>query len=347
MVEYTIKLDLSDNGYFDTGIRVKQGDYGDTRFVIFVVNNGESAFDREITPQIAFKRPDGRTVVSDLAIGDNAYSYTFVGNELQIAGPIIMDVKLEDDQGRISTASCKFTCVEDTIGYDPTGAKTYNNPVSEIAKEASINSENAEAWAVGKRDGVDVGPEDETYHNNAKYWSEKSGSSRLVSMDDVDINSPQDKQALVYDALTGKWINGQGSGGGGTSDYNDLTNRPRINGEELVGNKSADDLGLALKQDLTQYEQTTDEEIEGLKSSLNNLVLYETRTLTFDTNGATWIGSKSGYVLIGAQIIRQSEWASATPMFINNGSECGLIAKDQFHNAIIGTFSVKLIFLKL
>lgn len=36
-----------------------------------------------------------------------------------------------------------------------------------------------------------------------------------------------------------------GGGGGGTSDYNDLTNKPSINNVELSGNKTAEALGLA------------------------------------------------------------------------------------------------------
>lgn len=35
-----------------------------------------------------------------------------------------------------------------------------------------------------------------------------------------------------------------GGGGGGTSNYNDLSNKPQINGNTLSGNKSASDLGL-------------------------------------------------------------------------------------------------------
>lgn len=34
------------------------------------------------------------------------------------------------------------------------------------------------------------------------------------------------------------------SGGGGTSNYNELSNQPQVNGNTLVGNKSASDLGL-------------------------------------------------------------------------------------------------------
>lgn len=36
-----------------------------------------------------------------------------------------------------------------------------------------------------------------------------------------------------------------GGGGGGTSNYNDLSNKPKINGVELTGNKTSDDLGIS------------------------------------------------------------------------------------------------------
>lgn len=36
-----------------------------------------------------------------------------------------------------------------------------------------------------------------------------------------------------------------GGGGGGTTDYNQLTNKPSVNGVELVGNRSSDDLDVS------------------------------------------------------------------------------------------------------
>lgn len=41
-----------------------------------------------------------------------------------------------------------------------------------------------------------------------------------------------------------------GGGGGGTSDYLDLDNKPSINNVELIGNKTASDLGLATPSDI-------------------------------------------------------------------------------------------------
>ena len=53
-----------------------------------------------------------------------------------------------------------------------------NNPeIIELELEVDIqdsaSAKNAEAWAVGKRGGVDVPATDETYHNNAKYYAER------------------------------------------------------------------------------------------------------------------------------------------------------------------------------
>lgn len=44
------------------------------------------------------------------------------------------------------------------------------------------------------------------------------------------------------------WIKitiGGGGGGGGTTDYNQLTNKPSVNGVELSGNKTSDDLDVS------------------------------------------------------------------------------------------------------
>ena len=40
-------------------------------------------------------------------------------------------------------------------------------------------------------------------------------------------------------------ITAGGGGGGGTTDYNQLTNKPSINGVELEGNKTSDDIDVA------------------------------------------------------------------------------------------------------
>jgi len=51
----------------------------------------------------------------------------------------------------------------------------------------------------------------------------------------------------IDDTENGIRINSTGGGSGGTSNYNDLSNKPKINNVELSGNKSLNDLGIQPK----------------------------------------------------------------------------------------------------
>lgn len=52
-----------------------------------------------------------------------------------------------------------------------TNAGLSESAASSSASSAKDSKEDSEAWAVGKRNGVDVPSTDETYQNNAKYWA--------------------------------------------------------------------------------------------------------------------------------------------------------------------------------
>ncbi len=59
-----------------------------------------------------------------------------------------------------------------------------------------------------------------------------------------------DGQVLATDGDGGRYWKTVEGGGGGTSDYDDLENKPSINDVTLSGNKSASDLGLATPSDI-------------------------------------------------------------------------------------------------
>lgn len=59
--------------------------------------------------------------------------------------------------------------VEQLAGYEPR--------VIEYATQAENSKKDSEAYAIGKRDGVDVISGDPAYHNNSKYYSELAGTS--------------------------------------------------------------------------------------------------------------------------------------------------------------------------
>lgn len=56
-------------------------------------------------------------------------------------------------------------------------AAAVRQEVEEDAQKAADSAEDSEAWAVGQRGGVDVPISDETYHNNAKYWSDQAAAA--------------------------------------------------------------------------------------------------------------------------------------------------------------------------
>lgn len=77
-------------------------------------------------------------------------------------------------------------------------------PKIAMAEEYALDSE---AWAVGTRDGVPVSSDDETYENNAKWYSQHLQTD-IGNLNDVNIVNPSDGDALVYNSITQKWENG-------------------------------------------------------------------------------------------------------------------------------------------
>ena len=73
--------------------------------------------------------------------------------------------------------------------------------------------------------------------------------------------------ADFYDFLDGfkKYTDEHGGGGSGTTNYNALSNRPKINGVMLTGDKSLDDLGIQAEK----VDPLTEEQMEALKNLID------------------------------------------------------------------------------
>lgn len=76
--------------------------------------------------------------------------------------------------------------------------------------------------------------------------------------DHVNLEPPQSR--VEEDLLALKEVIEQGGGGGGTTDYNQLTNKPTINGVEVSGDKTSTDYGLQGNGQGTTYD-SGDEEV--------------------------------------------------------------------------------------
>lgn len=222
MINYTVKLDLTDNGVLNTGWRIKQGDYREVAIIVKIANNGETYFPDE-APSIVFRRPDGKSIIGQMSKSVNqTYSYMLIGNELAIAGQIVMDVKFDD---RLSSASCIFECVPDTIGEGSSEADIYPGITMEQAKEAASTAavEVAEEW-IQTVDAYDIAYNDTTVGDaldtgggggggGTPYWSQvQLKPFKTISNDDFKVEDDELKL--------------KNGGGGGASTWADLDNKP-------------------------------------------------------------------------------------------------------------------------
>lgn len=85
-----------------------------------------------------------------------------------------------------------------------------------------VSARNAEAWAVGKRNGVPVGSSDPTYHNNSKWYADQVDSA-VTNFPYIDSTTGN---WMVYDTNAGAYVDtgvhaqgaaGQGVPSGGTT----------------------------------------------------------------------------------------------------------------------------------
>lgn len=67
-----------------------------------------------------------------------------------------------------------------------------------------------------------------------------------------------------------KRINELEKGGGGTTNYNNLSNKPKIENVELTGNKTFEDLGIASAEDLAQ----TNDDLLEVTQLVNGMSVY-------------------------------------------------------------------------
>lgn len=217
---YVVKVDMVDTGIIESGIRLKQGDCGAVIY-LKIYNDGNVYYDADLLPEVYFKRADGSTVIGKTAVGyDDMYAYTIIGNELKVAGTVIMDVKFKLEGGRESSASCSFECVADTIGETIEQSNIYWNDVvkvlselervskeaetlttnlSEIVSQIISNAEDADSHAAesrsyaiggtGTREGEDA--------DNAKYYCEQSGNYFAGVLENVSLVEEAARNAAI------------------------------------------------------------------------------------------------------------------------------------------------------
>lgn len=134
----------------------------------------------------------------------------------------------------------------------------------------------------------------------------------------------------------------QGGGSGGTSDYQELTNKPSINGVTLEGNKNSADLGLVSSSDyvksyvLDYYSDLNSEENVNILSSIYADFTSNTPFSAFickSAEASTLMGTGDGFGTLIACVLDGSE--------ISLGFIGGNVSLDQASNYGVNYFSTR------
>lgn len=120
----------------------------------------------------------------------------------------------------------------------------------------------------------------------ADFYSSATGTLRVNG--GRDENAPQGVSLSIDDlSYIKQGSKATGSGGTGTTDYNELANKPKINNVTLESNKTAAQLGLATTTDISNIKQ-----VPTVTSSDNNKVL--TASYSGGAANYAWVPASSG-----------------------------------------------------
>lgn len=93
------------------------------------------------------------------------------------------EARAAESAGKAELSETNAATSEQNAANSSVAASNSASLASQSATNASTSESNSEAWAVGKRGGIPVQTEDETYHNNSKYYAEQASAvSRIVIM---------------------------------------------------------------------------------------------------------------------------------------------------------------------
>lgn len=155
--------------------------YDTARYINVKLMNASGQFRIESGCQLNIVKSNGDTsfILGVVDTDDGTATFKLTSQALSTDGIATCDISLfdaDDDTQLILTSSTFYLSVEKSQ-YDEDAVESEDeySGVAEVLSqigEVIDAAKDAEAWAVGEREGSPVPSTDETYHNNAKYYAE-------------------------------------------------------------------------------------------------------------------------------------------------------------------------------
>ena len=177
-------------------VKVSQFDVGrQFRFVLF---DGVAPFTlpNGATARIDGIKPDkhGFSYTDAISISGNVATITTKEQMTAVHGVVECEIRFVDShQKGIGTLNFLMVVEKSPINEDTDFSET---EIPAIVDAATADMLDAEAWARGTKDGVDVESDEEQYHNNSKYYSEQAAASARDSANQAANASLSEVSAL-------------------------------------------------------------------------------------------------------------------------------------------------------
>ena len=249
--EWAVSVDSSTQNQivwmcFGAGVVKRMGTYEDFQAMIAEISEDlEADFETELRASVNTILSEVQSLADD--VSDDA-------DAVATARTAIESTDIPAIQALITQAQTYASNADTSAQSASSSAQSASNSASSASSSAtsaesskntaSAKATEAQSWAVGgtgTRSGEDT--------NNAKYWSERAQSTSLAQSDwteDDTTSSSYINHKPFKTVGTGLSVDSNGAlnvSNPGTTNYNDLSNKPSINGIALSGNKTLHDLG--------------------------------------------------------------------------------------------------------
>lgn len=161
-------------------VHVSQYDIGAGRLIAHLYD-GDLAYTPTAgaTVTIQGTKPDHYGFMYDATLSGNTVTADLTEQMCAVAGRTVVNIIVLESDNRTGTFNFFLDVQKAALGNDTVISASDGSilDIPELVESAEEYAENAEAWANGTRNGVDVPSTDQTYHKNAKYYAETSGDN--------------------------------------------------------------------------------------------------------------------------------------------------------------------------
>ena len=173
--------------------------------------------------EIRGTKPDGNGFAYDstdgaVSVSNNVVTITTLEQMTACGGQVMCELRITSSGVVLGTLNfiidCEPSALSDDTPISDTDIPAIERDMQDQVDAAEESALESEGYAVGTQDGVPVDPTSPYYHNNAKWYSDNMQIPDLDDLGNVNITTPTNGQALIYDSVNDEWVNGAGGGGG-------------------------------------------------------------------------------------------------------------------------------------